>query len=172
MKKVLAIILLAAATRVALSGLMEHPGIITPIIGMSIFAGCYLKKWWSSLVTMGAMLASDYIIGMYDWKLMAGVYGSILLAWGLGRIIKTKWYSVALASVLSSLIFFLITNYAVWEFMNWYPHTKAGLIACYLMGIPYLKIDILNDLGWTSAFFGLYAVVKLYADRYYPARQS
>ena len=159
MRKTLLIILLAAATRVALSQLTDHPGIITPIIGMAIFTGCHLKKWWGSLIMLGAMFISDYFLGLYDWKLMSAVYGSILLAYLIGKLIK-NWYSVISASIAVSLVYFIITNFAVWEFTSWYPHTKEGLILCYTMAIPYLKLKLLTDLGWTLAIFGSYALAK------------
>ncbi len=156
MKKVLLIIILAAATRIALAHFTEHPGILTPIIGMAIFSGYYLKKWWASLMVMGAMFMSDWVLGLYNWKLMVSVYGSILAIYLVSRVSK----KFILTSLFASLIYFVITNFAVWEFTNWYPHTQEGLMFCYTMAIPYLKVKIINDMGFTTAFFGVYALAK------------
>ena len=114
----------------ALSRLMKHPFNFTPIIAMSVFTGFYLRKWWGILIPLLAMVVSDYFIGFYSLPLMLSVYIGIacayFLSWAVIR--QLKWYGVLATSLLSSIIFFIITNFVVWQFTSWYPHNWAGLV--------------------------------------------
>ena len=58
------------------------------------------------------------------------------------------------------IIHFLITNYAVWQFMDWYPHTLGGLYETYLMGLPFLKNMLIGTIGYSAIFFGIYELTK------------
>ena len=145
--------MLAAASR-----LVKHPFNFTPVVAMSIFSGCYLRKRWGLVLPLGAMLVSDYFIGFYNWQVMVSVYLSIALAFGIGwRLKKRKrWLNIALASILSSVIFFVITNFAVWTFFNWYPHTLPGLLSCFTLALPFFRNSFIGDLAYTGIFFGIY----------------
>lgn len=157
---VVAIILLAAASR-----LIKHPFNFTPIVAMSIFAGCYLKKYWAIGLPLAAMLVSDYFIGFYDWQVMASVYVGVAAAFGIGWLLaeRLKWYNVILSALASSVLFFIITNFAVWAFFNWYPHTWAGLLNCFTLALPFFRNTLAGDLIYTSAFFGVYELANVLA---------
>lgn len=158
----LLIILLAAASR-----LVDHPYNFTPVAAMSLFAGCYLGRRSAIFLPLAAMLVSDFFIGFYAWQVMASVYLSIALVFFVGRILnrRKKWQNTAYASLASSALFFIITNFAVWNFFSWYPHTLGGLFQCYAMAIPFFKNTIAGDLFYTGVFFGLYEAVLSLSDR-------
>jgi len=66
------------------------------------------------------------------------------------------------ASLFGSIIFFLVTNFAVWAVPHsMYPHNLQGLLQSYIMGLPFLKNTLLGDLFYVGALFGLYEVVLL-----------
>jgi len=155
-----AIILLAAASR-----LIKHPFNFTPIVAMSIFAGCYLKKYWAVFLPLAAMLVSDYFIGFYDWQVMASVYVSVAAAFGIGWLLskRFKWYNVALSALASSVLFFILTNFAVWAFFNWYPHTWAGLLNCFTLALPFFRNTLAGDIIYTGVFFGVYELANVLA---------
>lgn len=152
------VIVLAAASR-----LVKHPFNFTPVIAMSIFAGCYLRSRWAVILPLAAMLVSDYFIGFYDWQVMASVYLSIALAYGIGWLLSRhfKWYNVVLSAFASSVVFFFITNFAVWAFFNWYPHTWQGLVSCFTLAIPFFRNSLAGDAFYTIVLFGAYEVVLL-----------
>jgi len=56
----------------------------------------------------------------------------------------------------SSLIFFLVTNFAVWAFSPLYAANAAGLIKCYVAGLPFLRNMAEGDLFWGLVLFGGY----------------
>lgn len=150
------VVVLAAASR-----LVKHPFNFTPVVAMAIFAGCYLGKKWAVILPVASMVISDYFIGFYDWQVMASVYLSIALAFAIGWYLKKrkKWHNVALASFASSVVFFLITNFAVWAFFNWYPHTWAGLVNCFTLALPFFRNTLAGDFIYTALFFGLYEFI-------------
>jgi hypothetical protein len=156
------IIFLIAATR-----LLEHPYNFTPVTAMSIFAGCYLRKHWGIIFPLAGMLISDYYIGFYDWKLMASVYFGIGISFYIGWYLqnKIKWYRVILAALFSSIAFFTISNFAVWFFYQWYPHTFSGLVQCFVLALPFFKNSLAGDLIYTGALFGGYEFVRQYLAR-------
>ncbi|OIO48506.1 MAG: hypothetical protein AUJ32_00420 [Parcubacteria group bacterium CG1_02_40_82] len=153
------IILLAAASR-----LVKHPFNFTPIAAMALFSGCYLRKKWGIFLPLAAMLVSDYFIGFYDWQVMASVYVSIALAFFIGWFLsrRLKWYNVIFASLVSSVVFFLVTNFAVWAFFSWYPHTLAGLFNCFTLALPFFRNTLLGDLVYSGVLFGAYELVLWY----------
>jgi len=147
------IILLAASSR-----LVKHPFNFTPIAAMALFAGCYLHKKWGLLLPLAAMLVSDYFIGFYDWQVMLSVYLSVGLSFAIGWYLsrRLKWHNVAFASLASSITFFVITNFAVWAFFNWYPHTLAGLLNCFTLALPFFRNTLMGDMFYSVILFGAY----------------
>ncbi|MCX6740020.1 MAG: hypothetical protein NTZ49_02205 [Candidatus Parcubacteria bacterium] len=152
----IAFIALAAASR-----LVKHPFNFTPIVAMAIFGGYYLKKAWGIIIPLLAMLVSDYFIGFYDWQVMASVYVGIILAFVIGRyfIQKKSMVKIALAALISSVGFFIITNFAVWAFFNWYGHNWAGLVSCFTLALPFFRNSLFGDLIYTGVFFYAYDLV-------------
>jgi hypothetical protein len=110
------------------------------------------------------MIISDIFIGYYQFSLMAVVYGSFLLCVLLGFWLKKnkKWYTIGGSAILGAVLFFLITNFAVWALTPWYQKTFFGLFQCYLMALPFFKNTLLGDLFYVTLFFGAYETVKVW----------
>ena len=45
------------------------------------------------------------------------------------------------------MIFFIISNFGVWLLSNTYSGDIAGLITCYVMGLPFLKNSLLSSIA-------------------------
>ena len=139
----------------ALMRLMPHWPNFTPIAAMALFGGAYIqKKHLAFLIPLAALLISDLFLGFHKW--MIAVYLSFALVVMLGMWLKSrvKVGSVLLATVASSLLFFIITNFAVWIGSPFYPQNAAGLIECYTLAVPFLNNGILGDLFFSTVFFG------------------
>ena len=61
---------------------------------------------------------------------------------------------VGAASLTGSVSFFLISNFAVWAGSIMYPHTAAGLAACYTAALPFFRNTAASDLFFSLAMFG------------------
>lgn len=140
--------------------LLPHMWNMTPVVAATLFAGVYLGKRYALIVPAIAMFLSDMFIGFYDLKLLAVVYLSFAAIAGIGFLMKKSVTvgNVLLGSVIASTIFFLLTNWAVWQFSVWYPKTFIGLMQSYAMGIPFFKNALIGDVVYTGIFFGAYAL--------------
>ena len=90
---------------------------------------------------------------------MASVYLSMLLVVLLGRVLRSR--PSILATLVTALgagaLFFVITNFAVFAGTNLYPHTLSGLGECYVAAIPFYRNQIVGDLAFSGALFGIHA---------------
>jgi hypothetical protein len=78
------------------------------------------------------------------------------LAWPslLGGVIRRQgWLAIFGGSLAASLVFFLSTNLAHWALSQQYPHTLAGLGACYVAALPFYRWMPVGDLVWTATLF-------------------
>ncbi len=140
--------------------LIPHAPNFAPVAALALWAGFYLPKRIGLILPIAAMFLSDIFIGFYDLKLMAIVYASFALITVLGWFLK-QYKSVGfilLGSLAGSVFFYLATNFAVWAYSEWYPHTIQGLIFCYTMAIPFFKNTLLGDLFYNAVFFGAYEI--------------
>lgn len=146
---------------------LPHPPNFAPILAIALFGGVYFSKKIALVLPILAMFISDLFIGLYYPLLMASVYLSFLICVFLGFWLKNrkKWYTVLEYSLLGSVLFYLLTNFAVWSFTNWYPKNLYGLIQCYLMAIPFFKNSLLGNLFYTSLLFGSYEAIKVWVKK-------
>lgn len=146
---VLALVLLSIAAR-----LIPHMPNVTPVAAVALLAGAYWKKPWSLLVPAAIMLVSDIFVGFYAWQIMLSVYGSLILTAWMGEWVKkyNPWRVIG-SAIASSVIFYLVTNAAVWAFGHMYPATFDGLILSYYYGLPFFRLTLLGNMAYTFAIF-------------------
>lgn len=138
--------------------ILPHPANFAPITAMALFGGVYLNKKKALTLPVAAMVLSDIVLGFDSLGMRLTVYGSFLAVVGIGFYIKRhkNLKNIVLASVASSILFFLTTNYAVWALGSLYPKSLIGLVECYTLAIPFFRNTILGDLTYTGVFFGGY----------------
>lgn len=148
-------------TFAALLRLLPHPPNVAPIAAMALFGGVYLNKKYALIFPLLALFISDLFIGFYGASMMAFVYGSFLLTGCIGIFLKNhkKPAVIIAASLFSSLLFYLITNFGVWLTGTLYPKTLSGLLESYIMAIPFFRNTLIGDLLYTGIFFGSYELV-------------
>jgi hypothetical protein len=130
-----------------------------PITAIALFSGRYFKRAYAYLIPLGAMFVSDMFLGFSDVTFY--VYFSLLLTALLGYLMQKKfnYKRLAITTFGSSFLFFLITNFGVWQ-AGWYGHTLNGLITCYEMAIPFFRNSLLGDIFYTAVFFGSFEIVR------------
>jgi uncharacterized membrane protein len=140
--------------------LLPHLPNFTPIAATALFGGVYLNKKYAFFVPILAMFISDIFLGFHST--MPYVYGSFILTGLIGLWLKNhkNTQNIIGATLLSSVLFFLITNFGVWA-GGWYPKTLSGLMQSYVMAIPFFRNTILGDLCYTGVFFGAYELAQL-----------
>lgn len=125
--------------------LLPHPPNVAPITAVALFAGTHFRsKHWAVLMPILAMLVTDIFLGFF--MITPVVYLAFVGVIALGFVIK----KMNIGSVLlSSLLFFLVTNLGVW-FLH-YPITTEGFITCFTLAIPFFGYSIVGDLFFSAA---------------------
>lgn len=137
---------------------IEHAPNFVPIGALALWGGVYLNKKFSLIVPFLVMLLSDSVIGFYNWKVMFSVYFGfavmVLLGWWVRK--QKSIPNVIFASFGGAVLFYLITNFAVWASSTWYPQNLYGLLGSYAMALPFFRNSLMGDLFYGAVFFGAY----------------
>lgn len=148
----------------ALTRLLPHWPNATPVLAVALAGGAlFTNRLLSFAVPMLAMVVSDAALGLISgWEYsihstQVFVYACVLATIFVGYGLRNAKYSmlVVLGGTVSSVMFFIVTNAAVWMQSSIYPHTVEGLIACYIAGLAFYR-----DSG--SFFFNLLASTWLF----------
>ena len=125
--------------------LIPHPPNFSPVTAIALFGGLnFSEKRIAFSIPLIILFLSDLILGISLINLFVYTGFSIIVFLG------TKIKSIKLGNIiLSSFIFFLISNFGVW--IIGYPKNIEGLILCYTMAIPFFGYSIAGDL-----FFGYF----------------
>ena len=151
-----ALILLAAALRIA-----PHPWNFTPVGAMALFSGAVLRdRRLAFSFPLLALFLGDIFIGFH--KLMFVVYASFLVNVAIGLWLRDRRSiaRITLATLLGAIQFFVVTNFAVWQFLSGFPYTASGLAACYIAGIPFFWNTLAGDAFYAALLFGSYALAE------------
>ena len=154
-------ILAAAASR-----LIPHPPNFAPITAIALFSGArFANAKIAVLIPISALLLSDFVLGFY--RGMWIVYGTFCLIACIGFLLRQRndLFTIASATLGSSIIFFVLTNLGVWMFGSLYPKTTEGLIACFVAALPFFQNTLLGDAFYAAVLFGGFRM----AERALPA---
>ena len=145
--------------------LLPHAWNFAPIAAIALFAGVYLGKRYAIALPIIAMVIGDLFIGFYEWPLMVAVYTCFALTGLLGALIRKhkSLETVVAGGIIASVLFFLATNWAVWQFSPWYAKTFDGLLQSFALALPFFRNTLLGNLFYTGVLFGAYELVMVWA---------
>ena len=155
-------ILLGMVLAASFVRLIPHPPNFAPITAVALFSGAYfVNKKFAYTIPIIAMFLTDMIIGFHS--MMIAVYLSFVLIVYLGSVMlkKVKVVNVFAATIIASVVFFIITNFAVWLMGTMYPLTFSGLAACYTAAIPFFSNSLIGDLIFSAVMFGAFELIKV-----------
>ena len=148
----------------AIARLLPHPPNFAPVGATSVFAGARLPMWQAYLIPLLLMAASDPIIDAsyglsFSVRHHVWIWGSFLISVWIGRRLRRTETAAIIggALFLSALQFYIVTNFPSWMAGVRYPHTLAGLGACYVDALPFFGWTLLSELGFGAVFFALHA---------------
>ncbi len=150
-----------------LGRLIPHAPNMAPIAALALFGGAYLPKKFAFFPLI-ALFISDYFIGFYGTS-MIYVYLSFGLVGLIGIWLKEhkSMKNIFGATLITSTIFYLITNFGVWvDPQSSYSKDFIGLMQSYYYAIPFFRNTILGDLSYTALFFGSYEFIMNISKRY------
>ncbi len=180
----------AAATRLVTPSLGLYN--FSPIGALALFGGaCFASPAAALLVPLAAMALSDvgiYFLQGYPPSWPVYVCFTLLAIFGFALRRRRSKTLIAGATAVSSLVFFFVTNTAVWllspnlplpgscpdslfEQVAWafsgaaasihgYPKTLSGLLTCWIAGIPFFPNTLLGDAFYMVVLFGGWALVE------------
>lgn len=139
-------------TLAVLTRFLPHLDNVSPMLAASLVAGLVLgrgRALQATLLTGLAMFVSDLALGfhstaifVYAGMALAALVSSQTAPWQFRRSVTAS----ALVTVAGSFIFFLISNLGVWLVGELYPLSVDGLVACYVMALPFFVKSLLGDL--------------------------
>lgn len=159
----LSLIILAVSTR-----WLPHTFNFTPVLAIALFSGMYVSnRFLAFLIPALILLLSDAFLGFYSGTLMLAVYGSYALIVGLGVLSKKGGAPLKLlgTSVSSAVIFFMVTNCAVWVLATnesggaVYGRSLAGLLECYTLALPFFRATLISTVSMSFILVGGYELI-------------
>jgi len=140
---------------ILISRIVPHPPNFTPILAGAIFMPFMVQKSIGIIMPLAIMLVSDLIIGLHG--LMLWTYGSIVLITLFSyQYIKKKFINVIKLSLVSPILFFIVTNFGVWLTSSTYSPDLSGLMTSYTMGLPFLANSLISTILFSSCFYAIY----------------
>jgi hypothetical protein len=176
--------LVALMVVAALTRLLPHPPNFSPIEAIALFGGAYFASralavamplvaiFISDLVLGplqgGQLLAYfdgkeylDYFLSAQSFAIYACIALSVLLGFGLrGRVNASRVLGCSLAG---SVLFFVVTNLAVWATavpLAGNTACTSGLLPCYVAAIPFFQWTVLGTLFYAALLFGGFALLR------------
>ncbi len=175
--KLICALLLITSGAISRILLKDLPNIETVTV-TSLLAGSILGGLYSVVIPLTVIALSDMYIGndpilIFTWSAWAviGLLGRLLYH---RRKNSYKFiFQITGMGLLSSLFFYLYTNFGVWLLWHMYPKTLSGLIQCYFMGLPFLRNQLVSDLIFIpAASVTLVLFLKYYKVKNYEIRQK
>ena len=171
------IIILIAATR-----LLPHTANFVPVFAMILFATAHLQnKWHAIFISIGALWLSDLYLN--NWGAAAQYFdkydeatGQLLvdnfilissplnyLAYIMIALVGIQIFKQSISlpkvfssSLLSGIIFFLVSNFSVWL----HPLYVKSLWTCYIDAIPFFRATLASNVFFSIILFGGYYLLQ------------
>ena len=141
------------------SRLIPHPWNFSPILAVGIFSGFYFKNFILSLfIVICSMFLGDLYLGFHSTMFFTYISLSVAVALGLS-IKRFKFTEIIFSGLISSVCFFLITNFGAWITLEMYEKNLSGLMSSYILAIPFFH----NTLISTFLYLLIIKVIFNYA---------
>lgn len=154
-RNIFILILIILAVLLRISGVL--PENVSPVAAIALFGGAFFSNRILALVIpLSIMFLSDLLIGLHDF--MVPVYIGFIIIGIIGIAIRNN-PSIArglVGAFLGSILFFIITNGAVWMGSPFYTQDIGGLIECYISGVPFFRNTLIGNMAFTTLLFGAY----------------
>ncbi len=163
-------VLVAVAVR-----FLPHPWAFTPVVGSLLFFGAHRSRREFG-IALACLVASDVALTKlvygfpftWDYLVTWAWYGAIL---GLGTCLRPnpKPLRVISAALVSSVSFFLLSNFTYWACWKPFPMNLKGLEMAYVAGLPFFRRAFEGDLLFTVAMFAAPLTLEALAALFHPA---
>jgi hypothetical protein len=167
-KKVLIVLSIILITAVARLLLVVVPN-VSPVAAVALLGGALLiNKRIALFVPILAMFVGDVVLeityqagiqplaGFYDHILMNYLAFIPIVLVGFAIRNKRNFGAVTVGSLGGTAAFFLVSNAGAWMTSTIIPKDLGGLLFAYEIGLPFLPLSTLGNLGFAWALFATY----------------
>ena len=159
---------------VILTRFIPHMPDFSPVYGTLLFAGARLRKRDSIWFPVLLLAASDLVLTRFfyhsriGWEQPTQIAAFAAIAM-IGWMLRKRFTvgRLGLACLAAPTAFYLISDFGSW--LENYPRTWQGLIACYVAAIPFQGRIFASTAVFAGILFGLQ---HLYAARAHRERHS
>ncbi len=165
--------LIVALTLILIAGgsrLLPHWHNFTAVGATGLFAAFYFRKQvWAFLIPLSAMWLSDLVLNNlvyaayndgFVWfnERMIFVYLGFAGLVASGQFLIDRFHrgKILLASLVGSIVFFLLTNFGSFIQNPIYPKSGEGLMMAYTAGLPFFWNTLLGNVFYTVLIFAVY----------------
>jgi len=168
MKKNNIILILIISSIILLARFIPHAPNFSPLASIILFTSVYANNKKLVIIPFITLLISDIFIGFYHFGIMLSVYSSFFIIYLLGIYLKNNKniINTLFTPIYSALLFFFVTNFAVWFFGNWYTHDLSGLLLSYTLAVPFFENTLLSNIIYSYTLFTSYEIIQLYIKKY------
>lgn len=137
----------------------------SPLMAVALFSGSYIaNKKMAYLIPLSIMFLTDIFLGMHESMIAVYACFAFMVFMGKNFLDSPSVGRIFGASIVSSIVFFIVTNFSVWAFSGYYTRDFAGLTLCYELAIPFFKNTLAATLAFSTVLFGGIAL----AERFVP----
>ena len=143
---------------------------------LALISGIYLGGVYTVAVPLLTIFLSDLVIGntyifIFTWTAFAmiGLLGYLFRkktchSRGCGNpvsVIKYRFQNSVVLALISSVFFFLYTNFGWWLMSGMYEYSLSGLIRCYYMAIVFFRNNLVGNLFFVPV--GIYIASRVFS---------
>ena len=146
-----------------ISRLVPHLPNMTAVSATALFSSAKFGIKKSMIILLLTMLITDGVLGLHP--VMWATYGSFMITVCIGTWLQKNcsFKRITTGIFVSSLVFFIVTNFAVWLVPNgMYAKTLAGLTQCYIMALPFFRNSLIGDFSYGLIFYYGYELVSFW----------
>ena len=140
----------------------------TPLAAVTALGAFYFRSWMPAVLLPSALLiVSDFLLPSHDsWQVQVAVPLSAIIPLALGRAARRtdgwrRGACWAMCGFVPATVFFVVTNLAVWASKSLYAPTVAGLVECYVKGLPFYRTMLAGDVCYMSLMTACLAAAYL-----------
>ena len=149
----------------AASRFIPHPPNFTSLLALSFYVPLLLGVKFLPVLLI-SFIITDFIIGLHGVTFFT--WGSIVLIGLMSKFFISSITKRVSGALLGACLFFIITNFGVWSHGS-YGYTLEGLIACYVLAIPFFGNTIIGTLIFSIIFEVIIISKRVYEDYFKPS---
>jgi hypothetical protein len=151
------------------SRLLWHPENLTAVGAAALFGGMFFRRWHIALaIPLLTLLASDLVLSVAwaggdvsNWNFMSlphyVLFGLTALA-GLAMQHRPSQWRMIGFTLATTVVYFFVSNLTEWfsphSGIRLYPLTAAGLVECYVAGLPFARNQLIGNLLYGVLLLG------------------